>query len=281
MSELAVTRPNKPWLVKMVIFAVVLFGFGAYGYWDATQAYPQRGINYASFAEFQYLGQAKDSGRLDSSVSVSEPAGEFTRLNKAVAEGKVDRLEEYRLNWLLALHRVHKLDAAHTTIADPDAAYADLKKKWTTEKGTRDAPKALGEYDIAVQWLFTAIGLGGGFLLLIHIIRIARRRYTWDAATQRLTLPGGASLVPAEIEDFDKRKWDKFLIFLQVKPDHPTLGGREVKLDLYHHDPLETWVLEMERTRFPERAQEQSAESAGTPDSGAPANASPTTPNEH
>jgi hypothetical protein len=280
MSDLAVTRPNKPWLLKMLLFAVVLLGFGAYSYLDASIWYPGRGLGSASFLQYRYLDAAKENGRLDSSVSVAEPSKEFDRLTKAKSEGKIDRFEELRLEWLTALHRVHRLDPALTKMDDPTKTYDELKKKWTTEKGARAAPKPLGEYDIAVQWLFTILGLGLGFLLLVHIVRIVRRRYTWDAAARRLTLPTGESLVPADIEDFDKRKWDKFLIFLQVKPDHPTLGGREVRLDLYHHDPLESWVLEMERTRFPERAQEQIAADISAP-SGAPVDPTPASPGEH
>ncbi len=257
MPDLAVTKPNKPWLLKMVVFAIVLLGFGAYAYWDASIAYPSRGVRHASFMQFQYLEQAKGAGRLDRSVSIENPAAEFDRLSKSASEGRSDRLDENRLKWLLALHRVHRLTPDQTTMADPAKTFEELQKKWTTDKGARAAPKELGEYDISIQWLLTALGLGAGLLLVLHILRVSRRKYTWDAGAQRLTLPSGQSLVPADIEDFDKRKWDKFLIFLKVLPSHPTLGGRELRLDLYHHDPLESWVLEMERVRFPERAQEE------------------------
>jgi hypothetical protein len=86
----------------------------------------------------------------------------------------------------------------------------------------------------------------------LHIARVARRRYSWDDAEKRLFLPDGSSLVPADVAEFDKRKWDKFLIYLHVKPHHERHAGRELMLDLYQHAPLEDWVLEMERIASPE-----------------------------
>ena len=44
----ATTRLNKPWLLKTLISAVVLVGFGLYGLYDATVAYPARGMRFAS-----------------------------------------------------------------------------------------------------------------------------------------------------------------------------------------------------------------------------------------
>ncbi len=68
-----------------------------------------------------------------------------------------------------------------------------------------------------------------------------------------LGLPGGHSLTPADLTDVDKRKWDKFFVSLVVKPGHATLGGKEVALDLLRYEPLEDWVLEMEKAAFPDR----------------------------
>lgn len=78
----------------------------------------------------------------------------------------------------------------------------------------------------------------------------------------RLGVPGGASVVPADVEVFDRRKWDKFLVFLKIKPEHPQLGGKEVKLDLYQYEPLEAWYLEMHRSARPEDFAEEDAEKA-------------------
>lgn len=67
-----------------------------------------------------------------------------------------------------------------------------------------------------------------------------------------LTLPGGESITPDDVAEFDKRKWDKFLFFFKIKPDHATLGGREIKLDLYQYVPLEDWAVAMHRHARPE-----------------------------
>lgn len=257
--QMTQTAANRPWLLKMIAFLVLLVGFGLWGLYDATSLYPTRGARHASFAKYQYLQLAKDKGRLDGRIGVDDPRAELERLRRARAEGTLDSLEEAKLDWLTALVRVSRLNPEQTRIADATKTFDELEKEWTTGGKARAAPKPLAAYDIPVQWLFTVLGLGGGAYLLVHILRVSKRRYQWDPAAQRLTLPDGSNLLPADIEDFDKRKWDKFLIFLKVRPGHQPHGGRELKLDLYHHYPLEDWVLAMERTRFPERAAEQQA----------------------
>lgn len=252
------TRVGKAWLRKMIAFLLLLIGFGCWGLYDATYLYPQRGIRHASYAQYDYLKLAKDKDRLGSLRPIDDPKAERKRLDDAKKAGTIDSLDQAKLVWLDALSNVGKLNTKETQIPDARVRLDELAKEWTSTDGkARAQPKPLAAYDIPVQWLFTAIGLGGGLWLLFHILNITRKSYNWDPATQRLGLPSGASIVPADIEDFDKRKWDKFLIFLKIAPSHPQLGGREVKLDLYHHDPLEQWVLEMERTRFPERAAEE------------------------
>lgn len=248
------TKLNRPWLAKMIIFSAVLVFFGLYGLYDAVIAYPARGLRHASFCEFQYLDTAKANGILDRRLSVPEPAAELARL-RALDHSRMTPVESARLDWLRALNTVGAMTPKTTTIDDPDKTYADLKNQWTTAAGAKKAPKPLAALDIPVQWVFVAVGLGGGLWLVVLFLNVARQRYVWEPATQTLTLPDGNSLTPADIEDFDKRKWDKFLIFLKIKPTHPTLGGRELKLDLYRHAPLETWVLDMERTVFPDRAE--------------------------
>ncbi len=103
---------------------------------------------------------------------------------------------------------------------------------------------------------------GFALYLIVLWVRVAAKTYTWDAAHQQLGLPGGASLVPTDLADVDKRKWHKFFVTLEINDTHPKLAGQGVTLDLYRYVPLEEWVLEMERTRFPERAQAEQAEEA-------------------
>ena len=75
-----------------------------------------------------------------------------------------------------------------------------------------------------------------------------------------LIIRGGEVVTPSDLEDVDKRRWDKFIVFLKIKGTHPTLAGQEVKVDLYHYTPpVEDWVLAMEKSAFPERAEEDEA----------------------
>jgi hypothetical protein len=257
----ATTRLNKPWLLKTLISAVVLVGFGLYGLYDATVAYPARGMRFASFQQYQYLEAAKANNQLDSRavenrLSVADPVGELARI-RALDRGRYTPLDAPRRDWLEALETVGKLSSDQTKIGDATVLHAELTKEWTrADGGSVAAPKPLSWYDIPVQWVFVAIGFGVGGYLFLLFANVARQKYHWEEPTQTLHLPDANTLTPADIEDFDKRKWDKYLIFLKIKPTHATLGGRELKLDLYRYTPLEEWVLAMEKTAFPERAEE-------------------------
>jgi hypothetical protein len=252
-----VTKPNRPWLLKMSAFLIVLIGFGIYGFYDATVAYPNRGIRHASFAQFQYLEEAKKDALSDTKTSVDDPAGELSRL-KAEGSDKLTGAKAARYAWLSALDVVGRLKPEYTQMPgpgeklNPTDKLAALRKEWTGTSGAKNAPKPLSSYDIKVQWLFVIAGLGGGAFLLLHIVRILSRKYRWDPETKQLQLPDGSTLSPSDIAEFDKRKWDKFLIYLHIKPGHPKHGGKELLLDLYQHAPLESWVLEMERIAFPD-----------------------------
>jgi hypothetical protein len=236
----------------MTAFLVVLIGFGFYGLYDATQAYPARGRRHASYLQYQYLEAAKSENLSDAKTTVGDPVGELKRLNEKGGE-KLPGAEGARFAWLSALEVVNGLTPKNTSIPNPSERLAELRKEWTSSTGARSAPKALSRYDIYVQWLFTAIGLGGGLLMLIHIARVLSRKYRWDPETKQLQLADGSTLTPDDIEEFDKRKWDKYLIFLKIKEGHGKYACKELKLDLYQHAPLEAWVLEMEKIAFPDR----------------------------
>jgi hypothetical protein len=261
MADQQSTGLNRPWVVKMVIFFLVFAVLGAWGLRDALVSYPQRGLHYASYKLFQYLESASHEHQLDSRVNVPDPVGELSRLRK-LDQVRYGPLDGPRKDWLESLEAVGKLTPAETNFSDPDKAYTALKQQWLTANGTVQAPKKLSKLDIPVQWVITAIGLGGAFWFLLLFANVARLKYRWEPETQTLTLPDGNALTPADIQEFDKRKWDKYLVFLHVKGTHTTMGGREVKLDLYRYDPLESWVLEMEKTAFPERA---AADTAAAP----------------
>ncbi len=275
MAELETTTLNRPWVMKTGVFMLGLLGFGAWGLVDATVIYPNRGIEDASFKQKLYLEANQRAGRLVLS-SLREPASEFERLRERRAElrkaveddaalqkaeaagGPVAQEATNRrrtltggladaagLRWLESLALVSRVDAKYTVMADPDRALAELKTKWDKTS----PPKELAAYDLPLQWAFTVAGFVGFAYLVLLLGRTKATVYKWDAAEQRLHLPDGRALTPADVKEFDKRKWDKFFVFLVPKD-----GGKPVKLDLYRHARLEEWVLAMEKTAFPEAA---------------------------
>lgn len=257
------TTTNRSWKRKMTIFAVVLFGLGIYGLFDAGYAYPRRGYRAAQLLERDYLRYMQDSGRLDNaSASIKDPAAEFERTagSTSGADGLIHR-------WLTQLQYLNKLSPEHTTLPRTDFFTDGVSKGGqipdaaTRLEDLKNAPHAepLESYDIPVQWLICAVGLLWGLYLVVLMVKVGGRTYTWDPIEKRLTIPGGASFTPADLLEFDKRKWHKFFVSVTLKPTHPTLGGKVVELDLLRFVPLEDWVLEMERIAFPDDA----AQSAG------------------
>jgi hypothetical protein len=252
------------WALKMWVFILVLIGFGFWALYDATVLYPARQRDVISFREYNYLQLLRDAGgvRLDS-AGIDDPAAELRRLEARRRDnGSVGPIDNALYEWLAALAVLNELDGPrHTAIPRPgvpDARtrLAELTQRWTLASGEqRKSPKPLTRWDIPSQWVILAVCWAAAAWMIALFIRTARERYLWEPATLRLTLPDGSSLTPQDLEDVDKRKWDKFLVFLKVKPGHERLGGREVRLDLYRHDLLESWVLEMERAAFPDRAE--------------------------
>lgn len=263
------TTISRKWTLRMVIIAIVLLAFGVWGFYDAYVVYPARGARSAEWLEFQYLDQFSTlRPPLDGRASVADPQAELTRIERRLAEtGQVDAADRALREWVNALHLIGKRDPATTTVIPREdfrgvavsgarERRADLAQRWTTGSGASAAtPSPLSRWDIPVQWLITLCGIGIGLYMFFLLLRVRMRRFTYDPATKRLTLPGGASIVPDDIEDFDKRKWHKFFVALKVKPGHPQLGGKTVELDLLRFVPLEDWVLEMERAAFPERGE--------------------------
>lgn len=245
------TRLNRPWLLKISIFTFVLIGFGIYGFYDATVAYPNRGKRFSDYARYEYFRMvAQERGYLPvGEVNVENPREELRRLS---AIKNPTPVEAAKLNWLDSLTLVNQLDPQHTATVNPEQTWKELQERWTGSTGARNAPKPLSWYDIPVQWLFVAVGFGGGAWLAFLWIMVARQKYTWQEGSKTLGLPGGQTITPADLEDVDKRKWDKFLVYLRLRAPHP-LSGKELKLDLYRHAPLEAWVLELEREAFPDR----------------------------
>lgn len=310
------TRLGRRWLTTKFIFMVVLFGFGVWGFLDATVFYKNRGLNDASYKLRVYLEAARSAGRLSpGSVRVEDPVAARTELrgrrnqiaSAAVGDNLASRqaaMELARLDWLDSLAAVWKLSVdpqplgayAPSAPAGPAAGSAppdkprqlffdpvrgegyatagraddtrvtvelgglldELTRKWNTQAKS----KPLSSYDMAVQWIFVVVGIGGGLYLAIVLLRAASTKFRWDSAAKRLELPGGRAIVPADLKDLDKRKWHKFYVTLNLN------DGSNIELDLYKFDPLEAWVLEMERTAFPDRARAEAEKAAAAKQAG-------------
>lgn len=259
------TKLGKKWLRKFIIFLVVSIGFGFYGLYDATIAYPNRGERDASYRLLEYLRAADDAHGLALPLGIPEgqtPQQYLDALHereqelfeKAGGEGgaaRDARADMAKMTWLDSLGKIYRLtpERVEADLAgNPSEKLAELTAEWET----KDQPKPLAWFDIPVQWLFTVVGFGLGLWLTIHMLRVARKTYTWDPAELRLGLPGGHSIVPSDVAEFDRRKWDKFLYFFKIKPDHAGLGGKEIKLDLYQYTPLEDWCVAMHKHAQPE-----------------------------
>jgi len=276
---------SRPWLLKVTIMAAVVAAMGGWFLYDALVAYPNRGERYAEFARYQYLEAAQAADREESpglfrasQLTVENPRAELERLsdpetrekNRADADQSSTsprqyraRFEEARRDWLKALATIGELEPARTSFESPREELAALEEKWTT---TTSRPAPLASYDIPSQWVVAGVCIVLLVYLLVLIVSVARRKYVWEPGAMRLTLPCGARITPDDLEEVDKRKWDKFIVFLRLKPDHPTLGGRTIKFDTYRHARLEEWLLDMEAAAFP--AEQEMAEAGG--DAGEP-----------
>lgn len=256
---------GKRWLRKMVIFLVVLIAFGGWGLYDAVIAYPARGERFATWAKMTYLESARSANQEDFGVferesSVTDPNEELARLSgteqrqrnaaDAANTSSTRHLRASMLNarlvWLQSLDRIGRLDPERTTIENPRAELERLQ----TELATASRPKPLSAFDIPMQWLIMAVCWALAAYMLFRMVGVAMRKYRWNPATMALTLPDGSTITPDDLEEVDKRKWDKFIVFLKIKDSHPALGGQEVRCDTYQHDELEEWILAMERKAF-------------------------------
>lgn len=265
---------SQKWSLRMMLIGVVLIGFGAWGLVDALYAYPKRGAQASEWYEFQYLDQYQAvRGSLDGRASVTDFEAAQTELKKRLESNQLDNADRALAQWLDSLALIGQREAARATaiprtdfrgdeVIDASARLNDLKKRWTSSGNGAPArsPSPLSAFDIPVQWVITFAGFGIGSYMIFLITRVRARVFTFDTGTQRLTLPNGKSFVPSDIEDVDKRRWHKLYVDIKIKPGHGELGGKVVDLDLLRYEPVEEWVLAMERAAFPDRAAKEAAE---------------------
>lgn len=240
------------WARRMIIFAVLLLGLGAWATWDAFVVYPKRGQAFAEWAEWQYLLTLKDESRADPGImtrnaAVADPKAELDRLRgDEMARQRLSAAARYE--WLRALSLVGQLSPENTNFAKvaPHQREEQLAQAWAT----RDKPAALRGYDIPSQYLMMIVGYGVGAYILFLLARVAVTKYRWNPATKALTLPNGATISPTDLAEVDKRKWDKFIVFLKIRPGVDRVGDSNVRVDTFRHGKVEEWILDMEREAF-------------------------------
>lgn len=259
---------NPTWLIKVGLFLVVLLVFTGWGLYDALLAYPERGERHASWAEYQYLVAAREvdnnevPGWFYRRASVTDPAAELDRLdaepaatnNRQDAENPESN-RHYEANaqiareaWLTALQRIGELKPERTTIENPVERLRALDERWATDSVK---PKPLAFYDIPSQYVIAVVCGSFAAYLAFLLGSNAVKAYRFDADTFALTLPSGETITPDDMAArLDKTKWDKFIVGLDVKPSHSTLGGRTIRFDTYRHAKLENWLLAMEEKAF-------------------------------
>lgn len=273
MADVQRTRLARRFIIKSLLFFLACAAFGGWFLYDATVAYPRRGEQYAEHSKLEYLKACRDRVQMGR-ASVEDPVAEYQRLRDHASEIRSEAsgsgpgagtavVEQARLEWLEALSIIGRLDPAHTRISDPYAELDRLDAIWAN----RPAPAKLKSYDIPSQWILAVVCSGIALWVLGLFVAVATRRYSWDPATRTLTLPGGKRLTPSDLAEVDKRKWHKFIVELKIREGHEQLGGQTVRLDLYRYEPLEEWVLQMEREAFPDQA-EAAKDATTKPDQG-------------
>ncbi len=268
VNEACAKAPLNPrWTLKLSIIAIIVFAVGVWGYLDATVIYPNRGEKFADWAKWQYLDQAKKADREDFGIflrdsSVPNPSEELERLSspERVSQNLQDAaspsssralrasMQIARKQWLDALKVIGELNEERTIIESPQSELDALNTKWGSSTAN---PKPLSAFDLMVQWLIMAVCFIVALIMAVHMLRVRSKRYAWDPASMTLTLPSGARVTPEDLEEVDKRKWDKFIVFLRIKGAHADLGGQEVSVDTYQHRFVEDWILAMEAKAFP------------------------------
>ncbi len=248
------TKLSRRWLIKMSLTTLAMLAFGGWAMFDLVHAYPKRGRDYAAAKQLEYL-RAADVARSLFEASVAEPREALDTLR---SRPSLTESERAKLEWLeaLAVPGLGMLKAEHTVMESPRETLASLEERLASA----EQPRQLSAFDLPSQWLILFVCWGVGLYLIVLWVRVATKKYTWVAAEQKLGLPGGATLVPTDLADVDKRKWHKFYVTLEINDTHPSLAGKAVALDLYRYVPLEEWVLKMEQITFPDRQEEEASD---------------------
>lgn len=278
-NQATTTTLNRRWLLKMVAILVMCVGFAAFFAYDGFIAYPKRGALHTDFMLQAYLANAASAGKL-AVASVEDPAAAYTELNTRVRSGlPLTATDQSKLAWLKSLSRIRSLAAlaranrealAQGGVPDTETMFADpggRKAALDQALSQRSQPTPLSAYDIPSQYIVGALCTLGAIWMVLVLIRASQTRYRYDHASHTLTLPDGRTITPSDIVEVDKRKWDKFFVFLRLTDEKQKAGEEEIKLDLLRYVPLEEWFLEMEKLTpgyEPPEAEASEEEEAGS-----------------
>lgn len=254
------TSIDRKWFVKLGIFWVVCVGVTLWGLYDGFILYPKRGEVVVSFLTKSYLDEMDSNRRLrPDAVNVEDPAAVFAELSekRSQSPGTMSEEEIARYNWLEAHSRLvwpstlqvltdqnaRELEdgalneSTRTMFVRPRDTLTELN----TELANKSQPNALAAWDIPSQFLISLVFGIAGLGITYRMLTTFPKSYSYEHDDRRLTMPGGQSITPDDIEVVDKRLWHKFFVTLKLN------SGQEIKLDLMRFQPLEDWILEMER----------------------------------
>ena len=275
MAETQHAKLSPRYWIKQVIIIVVVAALGCWGFYDGFMLYPKQAVRFAQWAEWEYLDFLRNppAGAVGANLgvaSIPNPEDTFDRLGNPGYNRNPESVDDVRGNWLDALAIVDHLDAQYTeyprknedegVVGTAFERHGQLQEIWGNIDRA-NAPKRRSRFDIMAQYPIFLVGFGLALYFTYGLIRAVATRYSWDPQAKRITLPGGIEVTPDQIEEFDKSQWHKFYVLLHLSESHPTHPGKTVKVDLYRHQPVEDWILEMERERFPEQADATPAES--------------------
>ena len=277
MAQTQYAKLSPRYWIKQAIIIVVVAGLGVWGFLDGFIIYPNQAVRFAEWTEWEYLDFLRNPpagaapGANLGVASMPDPQDAYERLGSPSYNRNPETLEDFRGNWLDALGIVGRLDPQYTTYPRENAdegtigsafeRFEALEESWSTVDRA-NAPKRRSRFDIMAQYPIFAIGTGLALYFLYGLARSATTRYAWDPDTKRISLPGGIEVRPEHVAEFDKSQWHKFYVILHLNERHPSHAGKAIKVDLYRHQGVEDWILEMERERFPEQAEANTAETS-------------------
>ncbi|MEQ8316482.1 MAG: hypothetical protein RIE77_11455 [Phycisphaerales bacterium] len=270
MAETQQAKLSPRYWIKQVVLAVLVLGLGVWGFYDGFILYPAQAVKFAEWTEWEYLDfldnppPAASAGANLGVASIPDPVETYDRLGNPSYNRNPATMDDVRGNWLDALSIVNRLDPQYTKYPRENAdegeigsafeRLAALRETWgDVDRG--NAPKRRSRFDIMAQYPIFLVGAGLGLYFAYGLFRALGTRYAWDPDAKRITLPGGIEVEPEHVAEFDKSQWHKFYVVLRLNDSHPTHAGKNIKVDLYRHQGVEDWILEMERERFPDQAE--------------------------